>query len=509
MATEKKNREEDASALSSHYVFCPGRVCLFGEHSDWAGGMRRFNPEIPVGKTLVCGTNVGIHARTRALPTLLIVTSTDEMGNKHGPFSVPMEPEALLAVANQGTFFSYAAGVAYHMLCHYRVGGLEIDNYETDLPLKKGLSSSAAFCVLVARAFDRAYSLRLTVRGEMECAFAGERLTPSKCGRMDQACAFGSRPVLMTYDADFLKVEPVLVSEPLHLLLVDLQSKKDTVRILEALQSCYPEPSSHEHRRLHHALGAGNHDIIARALAAIEAGDARTLGAIMDESDQMFTTAGQSVCPDQLTAPVLHRVLSDARVRELVFGGKGVGAGGDGTAQFVCKSWRAQQELSALITNDFGMVPIPLTIHPASTVRAAVIPVAGFAPAVFPATKVVSPPLFPILDADGIAKPAILIIVDELVAAGFDKIVLVCQVLMHLCYAMQHTHTHTQICDASVALCAAGFDEIALVCQPHDQHIYRSAATPLLRCVETPLFRYLSAPRREHLSQPLQGPCRH
>ena len=221
MATEKKNREEDASALSSHYVFCPGRVCLFGEHSDWAGGMRRFNPEIPVGKTLVCGTNVGIHARTRALPTLLIVTSTDEMGNKHGPFSVPMEPEALLAVANQGTFFSYAAGVAYHMLCHYRVGGLEIDNYETDLPLKKGLSSSAAFCVLVARAFDRAYSLRLTVRGEMECAFAGERLTPSKCGRMDQACAFGSRPVLMTYDADFLKVEPVLVSEPLHLLLVD------------------------------------------------------------------------------------------------------------------------------------------------------------------------------------------------------------------------------------------------------------------------------------------------
>ena len=67
MATENKNREEDASALSSHYVFCPGRVCLFGEHSDWAGGMRRFNPEIPVGKTLVCGTNVGIHARTRAL----------------------------------------------------------------------------------------------------------------------------------------------------------------------------------------------------------------------------------------------------------------------------------------------------------------------------------------------------------------------------------------------------------------------------------------------------------
>lgn len=171
--------------------------------------MRRFNADIPVGRTIVCGTNVGIHARTRALPTLLTVTSTDETGAKYGPFSVQMEAAALLDAARKGDFFSYACGVAYHMLINYRVGGLEIDNFQTDLPLKKGLSSSAAFCVLVARAFDRAYNLRLTIRGEMECAFAGERLTPSKCGRMDQACANGSRPVLMTYDNDFLDVEPI------------------------------------------------------------------------------------------------------------------------------------------------------------------------------------------------------------------------------------------------------------------------------------------------------------
>ena len=38
----------------------------------------------------------------------------------------------------------------------------------------------------VARAFNRVYGLRLTVRGEMEVAYQGERLTPSMCGRMDQ-----------------------------------------------------------------------------------------------------------------------------------------------------------------------------------------------------------------------------------------------------------------------------------------------------------------------------------
>ena len=52
----------------------------------------------------------------------------------------------------------------------------------TTLPLKKGLSSSAAVCVLVARAFNQAYGLRLTTRGEMQYAYEGERMTPSQVG---------------------------------------------------------------------------------------------------------------------------------------------------------------------------------------------------------------------------------------------------------------------------------------------------------------------------------------
>lgn len=36
----------------------------------------------------------------------------------------------------------------------------------------------------VARCFNRAYGLQLSTRGEMECAYQGERLTPSLCGRM-------------------------------------------------------------------------------------------------------------------------------------------------------------------------------------------------------------------------------------------------------------------------------------------------------------------------------------
>jgi len=27
-------------------LFVPGRICLFGEHSNWAGGYRRINADI-------------------------------------------------------------------------------------------------------------------------------------------------------------------------------------------------------------------------------------------------------------------------------------------------------------------------------------------------------------------------------------------------------------------------------------------------------------------------------
>jgi UTP-glucose-1-phosphate uridylyltransferase len=149
-------------------IFVPGRICLFGEHSDWAGGYRRLNAEVEKGYTLICGTNQGIHAEVEPHPTALVLTSTTSDGETRGPCEIPLEPRALLEEAQGGGFFSYAAGVAYQVLTNYRVRGLRIRNFRTNLPIKKGLSSSAAICVLTARAFNRVYDLRLTVRGEKE-----------------------------------------------------------------------------------------------------------------------------------------------------------------------------------------------------------------------------------------------------------------------------------------------------------------------------------------------------
>ena len=55
-----------------------------------------------------------------------------------------------LQEAQRGGFWSYVAGTAAKIMTEHEVRGLAIDNHTTTLPLRKGLSSSAAICVLVS-----------------------------------------------------------------------------------------------------------------------------------------------------------------------------------------------------------------------------------------------------------------------------------------------------------------------------------------------------------------------
>ncbi|NOY82049.1 MAG: GHMP kinase [Kiritimatiellaeota bacterium] len=410
---------------ASTELFVPGRVCLFGEHSDWAGSYRRFNSALTPGRVVISGTNQGVYARVGPRGDALVVRSTLPDGTTRGPVRIPMTSQALLECAESGDFFSYAAGVAYTMLTFYNVDGLEIDNYRTDLPVQKGLSSSAAFCVLVARAFNRVYDLKLTVRAEMEAAYQGEILTPSRCGRMDQGCAYGRAPVLMVFDGDLLTAERLPVGSPMHLLVADLNGSKDTIRILAELNRAYPFAEDEPGRRVQEYLGPVNAGIVDEAVAAIRAGDARRLGRLMNEAQAAFDEAMIPACPSELEAPRLHAVLADPTVRRLVWGGKGVGSQGDGCVQFVARGPEARAELAAYLKTAHGLECFELDLAPAARVRKAVVPVAGFGTRLFPASKAVKKELFPVVTPDGVAKPVLLVIVEEALAAGIEEIALI------------------------------------------------------------------------------------
>ncbi len=310
-----------------------------------------------------------------------------EEGEKIGPYEIPMEATTLLEEAQKGGFWSYIAGVAYQVLTNYHVRGLVINNYKTDLPVKKGLSSSAAICVLAARAFNRIYDLKLTIRGEMELAYMGEITTPSRCGRMDQGCAFGNRPVLMIFDGDRLDTIELQVEDEMHFVVVDLGAEKDTMEILNRLNRCYPFAENDLERGVQELLGPINKRVTQQAVDLLTNSQGEKLGKLMGEAQTFFDRYATPVCPEELTSPVLHKVLEHPPLQPHIWGGKGVGSQGDGTAQFIAKSLADQQAVIEILERDLGMECLELTLRPGQQVRKAVIPAAGFGTRLFPGNE--------------------------------------------------------------------------------------------------------------------------
>ena len=336
-------------------IFVPGRLCLFGEHSDWAGGHRRQNSEIEKGYVIVCQTNQGIYARAKKREDgRLKIKSTLDDGILD--FEIDMRADKLKSEAERGGLFSYVAGVGYYVLEQFdngHIGGIEINNYKTDLPVKKGLSSSASICVLNARAFNRIYGLKLSTRGEMDIAYKGEVLTPSRCGRMDQACAF-SNPVLMSFDGDFVDVEELKVGKEMNFIVVDLKGQKDTKKILHELNKSYPFAQSEEDRRVQRYLGEINKGIVCSATGAIEQGDIEEVGKLMRFAQKKFDECLMERC-SELKALKLHKVLEYEKIQELVYGGKGVGSQGDGCAQLLCRGIEERARAAGILERELGV----------------------------------------------------------------------------------------------------------------------------------------------------------
>ena len=404
-------------------IFVPGRLCLFGEHSDWAGLYNRTNSAIEPGLAIVTGIEQGIYGYvTRSDKFRFRALKSD--GTHDEWVEWPLSVKQLKATAEEGGYYSYVAGVAAFMLEYYDVGGLSVDITKVTLPIKKGLSSSAAICVLVARAFNLVYDLQISVRGEMEAAYRGEIMTPSRCGRLDQACAYGTKPVLMRFASENIEVDRLAVGKELHWVFADLNGEKDTLKILSSLNACYPYAQNPIALGVQKALGPENRRIVEQVIQAMAHGDAVQIGRLMNESQEIFDRLVAPACPAELVSPLLHRVMEDPQVRALALGVKGVGSHGDGTVQMICKDAADQEALRDYLHSQ-GMEAHCFTIPAQRSVRKAIIPVAGYGTRMFPATKVVKKELFPVVDRDGIAKPALLILLQELEKAGIEQIGLI------------------------------------------------------------------------------------
>lgn len=212
-----------------------------------------------------------------------------------------MEKQALLLEAESGRFFSYAAGIAYQFLVRADrgVGRPEIDNYYTDLPIQKGLSSSAAICVWWQGHLTKCITSKC--REEMEIAYLAEIATPSPCGRMDQACAYGNRSITVIFDGDRTDIIELSVPKDLF-FVIDLGARKNTQKILKALNECYPFAYNQVQANVQKYLGFIDYQITQAAIRAIEKRQAQQIGILIKQAQEEFDR--------HLTAPALHQLLN-------------------------------------------------------------------------------------------------------------------------------------------------------------------------------------------------------
>ncbi|MGN0402827.1 MAG: sugar phosphate nucleotidyltransferase [Acetatifactor sp.] len=404
-------------------LFVPGRLCLFGEHSDWTGTYMAQNENLVEGQAIVSGINLGIYA-TAIIGEKFEISSVDAEGEEV-EFSCEMNIKELKQYAEKPFFFSYCCGVAAYICENYRVGGIKITITKVNLPMKKGLSSSAAVCCLVAKAFNELYGLHISTRGIMQIAYRGELLAGSRCGRLDQACAYGETPVLMHFSQGEIDVEKLRVGKTFYWVVADLCAGKDTKKILAYLSKAYPFATDEIGMREQEALGEDNHEIIRRAKKAMEEGNPEELGRIMVESQRIFDEKVAPACPDELSAPVLHSVLNDPKLQNLIYGAKGVGSQGDGTVQLLARDKESQKELIDYLNNERHMEAFGFNLNAGGKIKKAIIPIAGNGTRMFPQTFFTKKVLLPIIDANGIVKPALMYMLEELVDAEIEDIYLI------------------------------------------------------------------------------------
>lgn len=104
-------------------LFVCGRLCLLGEHCDWAAGYRPQNALVPVGEAIVTGINHGLHASVALRGDdggeFVYETCTQLPGvaqQERAVFRSDYNEETLLETAQKGGTFSYVAGVLYQLL---------------------------------------------------------------------------------------------------------------------------------------------------------------------------------------------------------------------------------------------------------------------------------------------------------------------------------------------------------------------------------------------------------
>ena len=405
---EEKNEEIN--------LFVPGRVSIIGELSDWVCEYKHLNDSIVCGEAVAAGIDKGIYATVKKSDKFIY-----RFDGK--VFECEMDNRLLEKEAKSNDFYAYVSAVALYMNRNYDIGGLDVTVRNMTLPIQKGLSSSAAVCVLVTKAYNILYDLELEFYEIMKIAYESEHIALSKCGRLDQICAKGLTLSHLMFNVDSLDIQNVKVKEKLYFVIADLNGKKDTKNILSTLHSCFPFPQNEQQEKVKRMLCEENKKVVATAIKCISEGDLPGLGAVMTKAQILIDESAGVLCED-LKAPLLHKVMNDETIKTYSYGSKGTGSNGDGCIVILAKNEKFQAKIEKYLEEKYNMSSFKCNFNPTHEVKKAVVPVAGYGTRMYPFTRNVKKAFLPIIE-NNLVKPIIFKIVEELEEAGIEKIALV------------------------------------------------------------------------------------
>lgn len=381
-------------------VFVPGRLCILGEHSDWAAGYRVQEHDIEKGYALVAGLNLGIYLRGY---------ENEGFSYEFQDKKINISREKLLSWTSKN-FFEYVISSAKVIHSKYNVPGARIICDKMTLPMKKGLASSAAICVAVIRIYNLLYDLKLSVEDEMTLAYEAETSTGSMCGKMDQVCAYGQGIRKVVFDADKIETFPLSISNELQFILVDLGGEKDTKRILADLNCEFTEEINTGKHKLITAIGESNKYYVEDACRYLISGNTEEFGRVLNNFQNSFD--GNVACfSEKLKLPRLHRLMDYCSNIDGIVACKGVGSQGDGMAQILLDDHHSISKITKDIKNKLGM---DCYLYRVGQIGLnAIIPIAGKGTRMYPYTKIIDKSMLPIIFS-GKVYPALYLIIREL-----------------------------------------------------------------------------------------------
>ncbi len=335
-------------------LFVPGRLCLIGGISDLVVPYLSENKELQPGSAIAMRLDKGIYSY--AEKSNKFIYSFNDVN-----YECKMEENKLENEANSDSFFSYMCGTLLYLLRNYKgkIKGMKLKITNMDLPIKKGLASSAAICITIVKHMNRLYNLNLTDDDIINIAYNGEHLAGSKCGILDQTTIVKGGIIHLTFLENETKVKQLNVKDNINVLAVDLNATKDTKQIMNFFNEEMSKVQ--KNKSIIEFFGNNNNSLVNSAIYYIEQGNAKDLGDVFFKFQDNMDKFGD-YC-SELKAPILHSILNDEYINKNIYGAKGCGSGGDGSVILVCKDSDTRNNVSNYLKNTYNMSSIKIDIN--------------------------------------------------------------------------------------------------------------------------------------------------